>query len=219
MSKDVLGVDSASFAAFMRGPIADLVGKSFGSDGPRFRWELKKFLKKQQCWTKGNAFLVDRSESFNPHASFEYDPGMKVWHGLSAGDGHAGVREEDLCSLALDSIDLDKVRLVNYAQRGQDLTYEDGYNKLKADRHIRLDAKIFETLWENQFLIPSAWEGRPHSEPLICFGGTVLRGHCGNRIMIAIRYRNFPRQMWEYVLLEMEKGMVDSAVFAVIEPK
>ncbi|MEK7211397.1 MAG: hypothetical protein AAB731_02085 [Patescibacteria group bacterium] len=55
---------------------------------------------------------------------------------------------------------------------------EEKIRRLKADGHIRLDAGIFQALWENKNLIPESWKGK-----CVCFDGTVLRDPDGIRFV------------------------------------
>ena len=85
---------------------------------------------------------IDRSRPFNP-AEF-IGPGWTT-------------EEQDEGSLLLTEIDLTKVRLETCLNSGEQyIKGEEKLRRLKLAGHIRLDAKVFQTLWENQELVPES---------------------------------------------------------------
>jgi hypothetical protein len=59
--------------------------------------------------------------------------------------------------------------------------------RLKKAGDVRLDAKVFQTLWENQILIPERWKEKTNGNTTyIFFDGTVLRGSDGNRYVLCL---------------------------------
>ena len=116
---------------------------------------------------------INRSRAFNP-AEF-------------IGKGWTIV-EQDERSLVLTEVDLTKVCFKDCLQKGETaVNGEEKLKRLKQAGHIRLDAKIFQTLWENQFLIPESWkekiDGKTH---FIFFDGTVFRGPNDNRYIFCL---------------------------------
>ena len=62
---------------------------------------------------------------------------------------------------------------------------EEKLRRLKEGGDIRLDAKIFQTLWENQALIPERWKEKTNGNTtFIYFDGTVLQNSRGNRYVL-----------------------------------
>ncbi len=93
------------------------------------------------------------------------------------------IEEEDQRSLALSEIDLADIRFEAMLEDSE--TSVDGgsrLGRLRGAGYIRLDAKIFQTLWENQQLIPERWKERTKGQMTkIFFEGTVLRSSHSNR--------------------------------------
>ena len=84
---------------------------------------------------------IDRSKPFDPAA-------------LIGGEG-LKIKEQDERSLSLTEVNLTDVRFKTMLE-GCETVVNGGINleRLKTAGSIRLDAKIFQTLWENQNLIP-----------------------------------------------------------------
>lgn len=90
------------------------------------------------------------------------------------------IEEQDERSLVLAKIDIAKVFLAT-AQGDENL------RRRKEAGHIRLDAKVFQTLWENQTKIPESWKSETNgSATWICFNGTVFRGPGGERCVLSL---------------------------------
>ncbi len=114
----------------------------------------------------GNTIFIDRSNPFDPINFIGID-----WN----------IIEEDKRSLALSEVDLSQVRFETMLRSCEiKITGEEKLKRLKASRNIRLDAKIFQTLWENQHCIPQSWKEKVNGNiRYIFFDGTVIRNrHC-----------------------------------------
>lgn len=111
---------------------------------------------------------IDRSTAFNP-AEF-------------IGKGWT-IEEQDERSLALTEVDLTVIRFETMLKDGETrINGEEKLRRLKKAGHIRLDAKVFQTLWENQHLIPERWKEKTNNNTTyIFFDGSVLRGPVGDR--------------------------------------
>jgi len=161
--------------------------------------------------TIGQGILpINRDQPFDP-AKFIGEEGWTI-------------EEQDKRSLALRQLDLTKVRLEHMLrERETDPTGgtiregetfikgEEKLKRLKEAGHIRLDAKVFQTLWENQAFIPESWKGKVS----VYFDGTVLRtpadpvghrpvwGPFGHRCVLCLSWRA-GQWHWAYVWLECE---------------
>ena len=105
---------------------------------------------------------IDRTKPFDP---------------VFVGQGCTVIEEEtDTRSTSLTELDLTKVRFVTMLKDGEShITGEEKLRRLKEAGFIRLDAGIFQTLWENQNLIPESWKEKVNgSTRFIFFDGTVL---------------------------------------------
>lgn len=94
--------------------------------------------------------------------------------------------EEDERSLAMTEVNLVNVQLVTTLKDGETVVNgEEKLKRLKQAGHIRLDAKVFQTLWENQALIPERWKAKTNGNTTyIYFDGTVLQGPRGRRFVL-----------------------------------
>lgn len=130
---------------------------------------------------------IDRTSAFGPVAFI--------------GDGWSIV-EEDERSLKLSEVDLTKVNFETMLKdRESSVMGEEKLKRLKDAGHIRLDAKVFQTLWENQHLIPASWK-----EPIggntiyVFFDGTILRDLSGDRCVLCL-YWDGGEWNWHYFWL------------------
>ena len=79
---------------------------------------------------------------------------------------------------------------------------EEHLRRLKRMRYIRLDAKIFQTLWENQHFIPESWKGTFDNPRHIFFDGTVLKNRFG-RFVITLYWDKDEKWKWTYCRLDI----------------
>lgn len=110
---------------------------------------------------------IDRSKPFDPVGAF--------------GSGWS-ILEEDSRSLLLTEIDLSKVSFQTMLKHDElmGIDSEELLKRLKANGSIRLDAGIFQTIYENQELIPRFWRELAEDwiekeSPFIFADGTVLQ--------------------------------------------
>lgn len=156
------------------GVIRDLLEKLSGESGRVWFDELKWFLCKKPCWLS-NLLRVDRSTKFDP----------TKFPGLGAG---WSIEEEDENSLALTEIDLTQVLLEHMLHEGEThIKGEEKLKRLKKTGCIRLDARVFQTLWENQSKIPKSWKELVNGNTkFIYFDGTILRGPGGGHFVLCL---------------------------------
>ncbi len=114
---------------------------------------------------------IDRSVAFNP-AEF-------------IGEGWK-IDEQDERSVAITTLDLTKVSLVDMLKQGESaVNGEEKQKRLAKAGHICLDAGAFWHFWKNKHLIQALWK-----EPIggkvrfIYFNGTVLRSPSRNRFVL-----------------------------------
>jgi hypothetical protein len=126
---------------------------------------------------------IDRTKLFNP-ADF-------------IGAGWMIDEPQDEKSLALSELDQAKVRFeTTFKADESSVGGEDKLKRLKKAGHVRLDAKIFQTLWENQSLIPESWKEKINGNTrYIFFDGTVLRDPSGNRCVL---YLYWSEGQWDW---------------------
>ena len=174
---------SRALREFTTGPLNQLIVNLGGHDGDQWEQQLKRFLRKEPCWIFTNnieleehikaveesiMIKIDRTEPFNL-AQF-------MVQGSS-------IEEQDERALVITEVDLSKIRLETTLKPGETpVIGEERLKRLKKAGHIRLDAKVFQTLWENQSLIPEKWKEKTNGNTTyIFFDGTVLRRPSGNR--------------------------------------
>jgi hypothetical protein len=89
--------------------------------------------------------------------------------------------EQDERSLALTEVDISKICLETMLKDGETrVSSEDRLRRLKEAGHVRLDAKIFQTFWENKERIPESWK----KKDVIVFDGTELQSPHGDRYVL-----------------------------------
>lgn len=144
---------------------------------------------------------VDRTSAFDPVAFIG-----KGW----------SIVEEDERSLALTEVDLSKVSFETMLENGESsVVGEEKLKRLKAQGNIRLDAKVFQTLWENQHLIPASWKELTNGNTTyVFFDGTVLQDSFGGRCVLCL-YWDDGEWYWFCYWLDSEWDALDpSAVLA-----
>lgn len=115
------------------------------------------------------------------------------------------IDEQDERSLVLTQVDLTKVQLEHMLKKGENrITGEEKLKRLKKANSIRLDAKVFQTLWENQALIPEAWKQKTNGNTtFVFFDGTILRYPGGDRYVLCL-YWIGGRWRWYYFWLGID---------------
>ena len=114
---------------------------------------------------------VDRSKPFDP--SF-------------VGKGWI-IDEQDERALALEEINLTQASFETTLNPNESYVQgEEKLRRLKKMNQVRLDAKVFPTLWENKHLIPKSWKTKGY----IYFDGTVLRSPYGHRSVLYLCWRD-----------------------------
>lgn len=90
--------------------------------------------------------------------------------------------EQDVGSLVLTEIDLVNVTFETCLKPGENsIKGEERIRRLKKMGRVRLDAKIFQTLWKNPGFIPGSWKEEINNEPhFIFFDGTILQPKGGS---------------------------------------
>lgn len=129
---------------------------------------------------------IDRTSAFDPVAIIGDD-----W----------SIMEEDERSLALTKVDLTEVSFET-TLKDETLVYgKERLRRLVVSGDIRLDAKVFQTLYENQHLIPKAWKKPTNGNTTyIFFDGTILRDPSGCPCTLYLYWDAAWR--WDYSLLD-----------------
>ncbi len=135
--------------------------------------EYREMFAEGRDFKEATIISIDRSKTFDPVAFIG-----KGW----------SIVEQDDRSLALTQIELGKIDFAHMLEKGEtQIKGEDKLNRLKKDDRIRLDAMVFQTLWENQSLIPASWKEKTKGNTTyIFFDGTVLRSPGGGRYVLCL---------------------------------
>ena len=175
--------------------IINLTPEEFGS---RFTTFLKNGAK--ASITKSNAVPIDRSKPFNPIEFFGKD-----WI----------IVEQDERSLALTQVDLTNVYLETCLKKGETcIKGEEKLRRFKRMDCIRLDAKIFQTLWGNKHLIPETWKEKINNKiRFIFFDGTVLCCPDGYRCVLSLYWDD---DKWRSYYHGLDDGWLISDQSAVL---
>jgi len=147
--------------------------------------------------------LIDRSVPFDP---------VKF-----LGQGWT-IDEQDERSLTLNQVDLAKIQLEHMLKKDERwIKGEEKLKRLKKAGYVRLDAKVFQILWEDQALIPESWKEKTNGNTtFIFFDGTVFRDPGDYRYVLYLCWRD-GRWGWDDDWLERGRGVGSpSAVLASI---
>ncbi|HEX2965320.1 MAG TPA: hypothetical protein VHO84_06025 [Syntrophorhabdaceae bacterium] len=131
---------------------------------------------------------IERKQLFDP-VQFMHHRGLEI-------------AEQDERSVMLEKIDVSKIALVSMLHNDIVITGDEHLRRLKNTGHIRLDARIFQTLWENQEFIPELWKGTAHSAKHVFFDGTILKNQHG-RYVIGMYWDRDNRWNWTYCRLDI----------------
>src|SRR3989338_1591250 len=144
----------------------------------------KEHLHRKECGM--GKITIDRSKPFNPGEFIGL--GWSIWRGRGQkdGDGLKGEEEQDKRALAITEVDLNNIRFETTLRSGEkSVKGEEKLKRLEVFGCVCLDAKFFQTLWENQDIIPEKWKESPGGETaFIFFDGTVLRNPGGIRYIL-----------------------------------
>jgi hypothetical protein len=130
--------------------------------------------------------FIDRAAPFNPEKFIA--KGWSIWRGSANGNGLSGEEEQNKLSLGLAELDISKIQLETCLKPGgSSIKGDEKLKRLKKSGYIRLDAKIFQTFWENQHLIPESWKEEVNGNTrYIFFDGTILRSPYGRRCALCL---------------------------------
>ncbi len=112
------------------------------------------------------------------------------------------IEEQDERSIMLEEIDLSKITLESMLKGDLVISGEEHLKRLKKSGYIRLDARIFQTLWENLHLVPDHWRGTEDSPKHIFFDGTILKNEHG-RYVISMFWDKNRNWRWTYCRLDI----------------
>jgi hypothetical protein len=154
---------------------------------------------------KSRLIKINRRNLFNP-AQFMDHQGLEI-------------EEQDKRSIILKEIDSSAITLESMLQGETVIKGEEHLKRLKNMGHTRLDARVFQTLWENQHLIPEHWKGTMDDPKHIFFDGTVLKNQHG-RYVISMYWDMDKEWRWTYCRLDIGGWKAEdlSAVIKCAEP-
>ncbi len=111
--------------------------------------------------------------------------------------------QEDTRSLGLTQLDLTAIRFKTMLKDGESfIDGEEKIKRLKTSKNIRLDVKIFQTLWENKHLIPERWKEKTNGNTTyIYFDGTILLNPDGDRYVLCLCWDGGEWD-WDYIWLD-----------------
>ena len=145
----------------------------------------------------GGKLHIDRSKPFNPTEFI--GAGWSIWRGPADGNGLEGEEEQDKNSLALTEVDLGGIVLDTTLKASETyITGEEQIRRLVAKNVVRMDAAIFQTLWENKKMIPERWKEKTNNNTTYVFvDGTTLRSPNGRRCSLVF-YVNAAHLEWSW---------------------
>lgn len=170
-------------------------------DPKRVGRQFTAFLKNGGLFFKRpNIIKIDRSVPFDP-AIF-----------LSK---RTSVKEQDKRALAIAEVDLNNVRLETMLTPGEtSVNGEEKLKRLEKAGYIGLDAKVFQTLWENQSLIPEEWKEKTDGKTtFILFNGTVLEHYGGDDFIMGLYWSG---DNWCWFIKYLKNGCFDCDLSVVL---
>ena len=124
--------------------------------------------------------------------------------------------DQDERSIVLTEVDLTKVRLETMLKDGESsVSGEEKLKRLISASFIRLDAKVFQTFWENKHFIPEEWKQPIRGKMMgVYFYGTILRD--GEDGFVLYLYWNYDRDKWDWQVESLDDLQDDAGLSAVL---
>jgi hypothetical protein len=163
-------------------------GREAGEQFTNFIRIIEKLIVEKRRSTTAKA---DRTEFFDPVQFMHH-------HGLE-------IEGEDERSVMLEDVDSSAIAPESMLQDEAIINGAEHVKPLKHIGHIRLDAILFKTLWENQHLIPEHWKGTTDDPKYIFFDGTVFKNKHG-RYVICMYWDRNEKWKWTYCRLGLGGG-------------
>lgn len=163
-------------------------GKEAGEQFTNFLRVIEKLIIEKR---KSDGIGTDSEKPFNP-VQFMRHRGLEI----EGEDERPVIAEETNPSVTISEAML---------QDGGNDNREEHIRQLKHAGHVRLDAVLFKTLWENQHLIPERWKGMADNPKYIFFDGTVFRNK-NERYVICMYWDGDEKWKWTYCRLGMGNG-------------
>lgn len=129
----------------------------------------------------GGRVIIGEPKFITVDRTTPFDPATFIGEGWS-------IEEQDERSLALGEIDPSSV-CFNTTLKPDEVSVggEKRLKRLIEAGNIRLDARVFQVLWENQHLIPESWKEKVDGNiRYITFDGTILRNPRGDRYVLCL---------------------------------
>ena len=204
----IIGADAAKLAGLQIDLLQKMRNGQVTQD--HLEWFNKLTREERERFCSG-AYAISVSRTITVDRAQPFDPVKLLGQGWT-------IEEQDERALALDKVDLAEVKLEHMLKNNETwIKGEEKLKRLKKAGYIRLDAKVFQKLWENQELIPESWKEKTDGyTTFIFFDGTILRGPRGSRCVLYLDWFG-GRWDWDYRWLEGRWSVRDpSAVLASI---
>mgnify|MGYP001607482926 len=166
-------------------------------------------------WNNGLSFAMKGPGTLIVNRTKPFDL-MPIWRGPKDGDGLTGEEEQDIRSLKLNRVDFAKVLSTACLKDGETpITGEEKLARHIVAKHIRLDAKFGQALYEEKGQATLEWLFNTFGITWLEFPGTVLRSDGGNRCFLYLCRDGLGRWYWSYRWLGSVRGATSpSAVLA-----
>ena len=148
-----------------------------------------------------SALIIDRTRSFNPVTFFGND--WTIWRGAKESDGLTGEEAQDATSLALAEIDFAKALFTVCLKEGETtITGEEKLVRHIAAKHVRLDARVGQCLFEEKGQATLEWLYQNFGITWFELPGTVLRNSDGDRCFLYLFRSGDGRWGWDCCWLD-----------------
>lgn len=128
---------------------------------------------------KGRGGSIDESKMIPINRTIPFDPVTFIGKGSS-------IVWQDERSLRLSKVDPTKIAFQTTLRSGENsIQGEENLKRLIASGAVLLDAKVFQTLWEDKTLIPKSYKQLNNGKiTFIFFPGTILQNSNGYRLVL-----------------------------------
>lgn len=157
---------------------------------------------------------IGPSRPFDPAKAFGH--GWRIWCGPAKGSGLDGPPAQSNLSLALDYIDIPKLRLETCLREWEDcILGDEKVERLLHSPDILIDCRLFQAFRERDYLIPKEWMNLAHGKvTTIAFPGQLLRSPSGGRYEAHMSYY---AERWHFSTRWL-KNLCFSSHFSLVLP-
>ncbi len=186
---NTIGVDAAKLAGLQIDLLQKIRSGHVSLD--HLEW-FNKLTREERDYLCGGKYAVGKPHITPIDRTTPFDPVQFLGKGWT-------IYEQGELSLELTGVGIHSIKLEHMLKPGEDwIDGEERLRRLKEARYLQLDAKVFQTLWENKESIPESWKKRIGTlATFVFFDGTILQDPRGLHHVI---YLYWSRLRWNWNL-------------------